>query len=87
MRSNLLRQAVFGSLFIVGLAALDSSPAQAAIQQVDGAPADTRDEDKGFDEGLLGLAGLAGLLGLRRREQHQQHSHSSDANRTATSRV
>ena len=85
MRSNFLRHAAFGSLFVVGLAGLDSSPAQAATQDVGGTPVDTRDEDKGFNEGLLGLAGLAGLLGLRRREQ--QHIHTSDANRTATSRV
>ena len=29
-----------------------------------------RDDDDGFDWGLLGLLGLAGLLGLRKRDNH-----------------
>ena len=85
MSSNFFRQAAFGSLFLVGLAVVDSSPAQAATQDVGGTPADTRDDDNGFDKGLLGLAGLAGLLGLRRRDE--KHVHGSDAHRAATSRV
>ena len=87
MRSNFLRQAAFGSLFLVALTGMSSTPAQAATQDVGEIPADTRD-DNGFDRGLLGLAGLAGLLGLRRRDQqHVNRSDRSDANRAATSRV
>ena len=85
MRSKYLRQAAFGSLLLAALTAVHTSSAQAATQDVGEAPAGTRDDD-GFDKGLLGLAGLAGLLGLRRREEKHVHS-SSDANRTATSRV
>jgi MYXO-CTERM domain-containing protein len=36
-----------------------------------------RDDDDGFDWGLLGLLGLAGLLGLRRpRDAHRHVVHS-----------
>lgn len=30
--------------------------------------AESRDDDDGFDLGLLGLLGLAGLLGLKRKD-------------------
>jgi MYXO-CTERM domain-containing protein len=83
MRSNLLRQSLLGSLFLVCLAGV-GSPTQAAAQDAGNAPADTHD-DNGFDEGLLGLLGLAGLLGLRRREHRDVNRN--DVNRTATSRV
>ena len=85
MRSNILRRAAFGSFLLVGLTAI-SAPAHAATQEADGAPADTRTDDDGFNEGLLGLAGLLGLLGLRRREQ-TPHVDRSDVNRPAASRV
>ena len=84
MRSNMLRRAAFGSLLLVALTGF-SAPAHAATQDADGMPADTNDNDDGFNEGLLGLAGLAGLLGLRRREQ--THVDRSDVNRPAASRV
>jgi len=83
MRSNLLRQSLLGSLFLVCVAGV-GSPARAAAQDAGNAPADTHD-DNGFDKGLLGLAGLAGLLGLRRRDHHDVSRN--DVNRTATSRV
>jgi MYXO-CTERM domain-containing protein len=79
MRSNLLRQSLLGSLFLLCLAGV-GSPTRVAAQDAGNAPADTHDDDNGFDEGLLGLLGLAGLLGLRRREHRDVH-------RTATSRV
>jgi MYXO-CTERM domain-containing protein len=82
MRSNLLRQSLLGSLFLIGLGA--GSPARAAAQDAGNAPTDTRDDD-GFDKGLLGLVGLAGLLGLRRREHHDVDRTA--VNRPATSRV
>ena len=84
MRSNILRRAAFGSFLLVALTGL-SAPAHAAAQEVTGTPADTNDNDDGFNEGLLGLAGLAGLLGLRRREQ--KYVDRSDVNRPAASRV
>ena len=65
MRSTLLRRTLLGSLLIFSLAGV-STTAQAAIQAA--GTADTRDDDNGFEEGLLGLLGLAGLLGLRRRD-------------------
>jgi MYXO-CTERM domain-containing protein len=83
MRSTLLRQSLLGSLFLVCLAGV-GSPARAAAQDADRAPAD-RHDDNGFDEGLLGLLGLAGLLGLRRRDRHD--INRSEVNRGATSRV
>jgi MYXO-CTERM domain-containing protein len=83
MRSNLLRQSLLGSLFLICLAGV-GSPARAAAQDAGSAPADTHD-DNGFDEGLLGLVGLAGLLGLRRRDHHDVSRN--DVNRTTTSRV
>jgi MYXO-CTERM domain-containing protein len=83
MRSNLLRQSVLGSLFLVCVAGV-GSPAQAAAQDAGNAPADTHD-DNGFDKGLLGLVGLAGLLGLRRRDHYSVDRN--EFNRTATSRV
>jgi MYXO-CTERM domain-containing protein len=84
MRSNLLRQSLLGSLFLVCLAGV-GSPTRAAAQNAGNAPADTHDDDNGFDEGLLGLLGLAGLLGLRRREHRDVNR--TEVNRTATSRV
>ncbi len=84
MRSNFLRRTLLGSLFLVCIAGV-GSPARAAAQDAGTLPADTHDNDDGFDKGLLGLAGLAGLLGLRRREQHDVSR--TDANRPATSRV
>ena len=84
MRSILLRRTLLGSLFLAGMAGI-GSPARAAAQEAADMPVDTRDDDNGFDEGLLGLLGLAGLLGLRRREH--QTVERSDVNRTATSRV
>lgn len=83
MRSNLLRQSLLGSLFLVCVAGV-GSPTRAAAQDAGNAPADTHD-DNDFDKGLLGLAGLAGLLGLRRRDHHSVNR--SEVNRTATSRV
>jgi hypothetical protein len=83
MRSNLLRQSLLGSLFLVCLAGA-GSPARAAAQDAGNAPAD-RHGDNGFDEGLLGLVGLAGLLGLRRRDHHDVSRN--DVNRATTSRV
>ena len=83
MRSNLLRQTLFGSFLLICMAGV-SSPARAAAQDAANAPADTHD-DNGFDKGLLGLAGLAGLLGLKRRDH--QDVKRSDVNRAATSRV
>jgi MYXO-CTERM domain-containing protein len=83
MRSNLLRQSLLGSLFLICLSGV-GSPARAAAQDARSAPADTHD-DNGFDEGLLGLVGLAGLLGLRRRDHHDVSRN--DVNRTTTSRV
>jgi MYXO-CTERM domain-containing protein len=83
MRSNLLRQSLLGSLFLVCLTGV-GSPARAAAQDAGNTPADNHD-DNGFDEGLLGLLGLAGLLGLRRREHRDVNSN--DVSRTATSRV
>jgi MYXO-CTERM domain-containing protein len=79
MRSNLFRQSLVGSLFLVCLAGV-GSPTWTAAQDARTTPADTHDDDNGFDEGLLGLLGLAGLWGLKRREHR-------DVNRTATSRV
>jgi MYXO-CTERM domain-containing protein len=84
MRSHLLRQSLLGSLFLVCLAGV-GSPTWAAAQDAGNTPADTHDDDNGFDEGLLGLLGLAGLLGLRRREQRDVNRN--DVNRAATSRV
>ncbi|HXG99322.1 MAG TPA: WGxxGxxG family protein [Sphingomicrobium sp.] len=31
---------------------------------------ESRDDDDGFDMGLLGLLGLAGLLGLKKKDVH-----------------
>ncbi len=83
MRSNLLRQTLLGSLFLVSMAAL-GSPAPVEAQDAQTVPSD-RHNDEGFDKGLLGLLGLAGLLGLKRRNQHEVNR--SDVNRPATSRV
>ena len=66
MRLKLLRPALIGSLFLVGIAHV-GSPTPAAAQGVGSAPTD-RHDDRGADLGLLGLVGLAGLLGLRRRD-------------------
>jgi hypothetical protein len=89
MRSTLLRRTLLGSLFLAGMAGI-GSPARTAAQSAADTPVDTRDDDNGFAEGLLGLLGLAGLLGLKRRE-HREVNRSevnpSDVNRTATSRV
>jgi MYXO-CTERM domain-containing protein len=84
MRSNLFRQSLLGSLFLVCLAGV-GSPTRGAAQDAGNAPADTHDDDNGFDEGLLGLLGLAGLLGLRRRDHREVNLN--DVNRAATSRV
>jgi MYXO-CTERM domain-containing protein len=83
MRSNLLRQSLLGSLFLVCLAVV-GSPTRAEAQEAGNTPADTHD-DNGFDEGLLGLLGLAGLLGLRRREHRDVNR--GDVNRAATGRI
>lgn len=88
MRSNLIRRASLGSLFLLCLTAA-GSPARVAAQDAGTAPADTHDDD-GFDEGLLGLAGLAGLLGLKRRDRNDAKRgevNRNDVSRGATSRV
>jgi hypothetical protein len=86
MRSNLLRPALLGSLFIVSMAGI-ASPARATAQDAGNLPADTHD-DNGFDKGLLGLVGLAGLLGLRRQDRDHANRgvNRNDASRS-TSRV
>jgi hypothetical protein len=38
-----------------------------------------RDDDDGFDWGLLGLLGLAGLLGLKRNDDHRARDIHVDA--------
>ena len=86
---NLFRPVVLGSLFLVCLAGV-GSPARAAAQDTGNLPADTHDDDHGFDKGLLGLVGLAGLLGLRRRDDRDVNRGGmkrNDVNQSSISRV
>ncbi len=66
MRLTYLKRGMLSSL--VTLVFLSIATPARAIQEADARPGDTRDDDDGFDPGLLGLVGLAGLLGLKRRD-------------------
>jgi hypothetical protein len=62
--SNSTRNAVLGALAftLTPTAAMATTAGDVDTMQ------ETRDDDDGFDWGLLGLLGLAGLLGLKKKD-------------------
>jgi hypothetical protein len=66
MHKRLLQAILVASLATVASsAAIAQSPADGPATTVD-----TRDDDRGFDWGLLGLLGLLGLIPRKRRDVH-----------------
>jgi hypothetical protein len=64
------RLAVAVSLTVCSFAGVSSGQTTDSGSGTTGARTDVRDDDDGFDWGLLGLLGLLGLAGLKRRNEH-----------------
>ena len=60
----------------------EADQANEAADDADEARDESRDDDDGFDWGLLGLLGLAGLLGLKRRDDHRRDFDRTGGPRT-----